>query len=347
MRLLLFSDLHLRKESAATVQTVLTGILAAAELYKVDRIAFLGDFWHNVSDIPADLLEMARSWLEAAEQSFPQRFTPGTDGTGRVWMLVGNHDRESHGINALRVFEKHARVIWEPTFDTDTGIWMPWQPKAQLAGSIALCRTQATADQSTNRDVMFGHFAVAGAMRNDHIVDSDGLDLGGLQGMAKVLLGHYHKPHYVPLVGGGTAEYIGSPWQTRADEAGQPKGYAIWDTKTRELTRYATKWGPEYARLTATVAGEMDLSSVQPETRVRVVAPDEAAAKLARAQLLAKGVKDFVVVPQQVLAAGAQATVQAPNLAGFMAAYAEKKIGDEQARAEATSVLAELVEATT
>ena len=75
---------------------------------------------------------------------------------------------------------------------------------------------------------------------NSNIQDEDGLPQDVFAKFDKVLCGHYHKQQNV----GSNITYLGSPWMTRADEAGQPKGFAEWDGKT--LTRHNREYGRKF-----------------------------------------------------------------------------------------------------
>jgi len=84
---------------------------------------------------------------------------------------------------------------------------------------------------------------------NDTKASDDGLDLGSLAGLRWLLLGHFHRQQEFTLADGGRAAYVGSPWQTRRDEGGQLKGWALFDGAV--LERQQRLWGPQHATLRA------------------------------------------------------------------------------------------------
>ena len=90
--MLIFSDLHLRDESADLVLgTILPGILKAAHEHQEKVIACLGDVLHFRYRVPAPLLNGLRDWcLKCVEEGMELIFLPG------------NHDQyDLEGRNAL------------------------------------------------------------------------------------------------------------------------------------------------------------------------------------------------------------------------------------------------------
>jgi DNA repair exonuclease SbcCD nuclease subunit len=133
---------------------------------------------------------------------------------------------------------------------------------------------------------VFIHHGIRGAMMNNLMADSEGLPLAMFDGFDAVLSGHYHKRQQV-----GRVWYIGSPWQTKADEIGQSKGYALWDGK--RLKYVDASWGPRHYKFTVDDPWqELDLSMVRSCDRVRVeithprVDREKIAAQLAKVGVL-------------------------------------------------------------
>jgi DNA repair exonuclease SbcCD nuclease subunit len=113
-------------------------------------------------------------------------------------------------------------------------------------------------------------------MMNNMLEDDSGLPVGIFKGWQRVLLGHYHKRQEWL---NGAMGYIGSPWQTRADEWGQPKGYAILDTDTNALTFVDCVWGPRFHRFDATVPIPSEAwGQVAPGDHLKVMVQNEEAA---------------------------------------------------------------------
>ncbi len=272
--MILFSDLHLQEKSEEVVmEEVLPGIYEASKQHKDPHIAFLGDFFHLRYTISVRLLNAVRDELRR-----------WTSGGATVTLLPGNHDQiDVQGRNALESFGDIDGVVvhTEPTVN-EHGLWLPYRKSHdELRAALNMEMPKGTPP------VLFMHHGVFGSMMNDHIANTDGLQMDEFFKFKKVFTGHYHKRQVLDWV-----TYIGSPWQTKADEAGQPKGYAIWDGK--ELEFVDTNWGPKFHRFELEPGEELDLTGVDPRDEVRVFTKGEGSKKAAEqlGQLLhAKGLR--------------------------------------------------------
>lgn len=277
--ILLFSDLHLREESADVCFTVLREIRKEAVDRGISTIGFLGDFWHIRYAVPVRLLN--RVLAEFSEY--------GNAGL-RVILLPGNHDQiDVAGENALDVFGAlpWVRVYSSPEID-DYGVWIPY--RHDRGEVVAALERGLAADAG----VAFHHGPIRGALMNHLVENLDGIEVDAFRGFRKVLLGHYHQRQ--ALGPEGRCQYVGSPWQTRADEAGQAKGYAIWDGRVLEYVDRV--WGPRFHTLPLTRgtlnAGMLATLGVREGDTVRVRVPSEADVEPLSAALAAQGVKPLV-----------------------------------------------------
>jgi DNA repair exonuclease SbcCD nuclease subunit len=305
-RLLLFSDLHLREESAEVCFAVLAAIRGEAVKRGISSVAFLGDLWHVRYAVPVRLLNALKDELAR------------WGGVGlRLFCLPGNHDQvDVAGRNALEILDAlpHVTVISAPVVDA-WGLWIPYRSDpAEVERAIELGRM-------LKAEVVFAHLPIKGALMNSLRANTDGLDSEMFAGFRKVILGHYHKRQAI-----GRCQYIGSPWQTRADEAGQPKGFAIWDGESLEF--HDRDWGPKYRRVTVERGASVDLE-VGPSDRLRVSVADESEAARVAAELAERGVTGAIVEPAAV--AGAQPRLALGAGASFREyarAYVEAEHGD-------------------
>ncbi len=283
--MLIFSDLHLREDSEDVVfGEVLPGILAAAYEREEKVIACLGDVLHFRNRVIVRLMnalrDELRGWVDLGMQ---------------VIILPGNHDQvDLEGRNALEHLDDlhHVSVYTEPRMD-DHGLWIPYRKNHDhILSALNLA-------QGNKRHVLFMHHGVRGAWMNDHIQNTTGLSVEAFKYFRTVLCGHYHKRHQV-----GPVSYIGSPYQTKADESGQDKGYAIWDgTKLEYVT---THWGKRYHRFDLKPGQELDLSAVAERDEVRVttaagIDPDAIGKVLAMAGIARHTVTPAVQVTEQRL----------------------------------------------
>lgn len=277
-----FSDVHLKEESADVVLgEVLPGIHKAC-LEHNDPLALCpGDFWHVRYRMPVKLQNAVRDELKRW----------GADGI-HLLFIPGNHDQvDLMGRHAFEVFGdmENVTVFSQPTW-TPHGLMVPYRRRPEdIAAALAL--------PSPSKDyprVVFMHHGIKGSMMNNGLVDTEGLDPGMFRSFQTVILGHYHKRQQWK-VGKTQFYYVGSPWQTRADEAGQPKGYARWDGK--KLTYVDTTWGKRFFQFTVEGEAELDLSGVRPEDEVRVRAGRGASVEALGKQLREAGVVRHTVTP--------------------------------------------------
>ena len=240
-------------------------------------IAILGDVWHVRHRVPVSLQNRLLTYFELLWKSGIH-----------VILLPGNHDQVNPaGENALHVFRNlpNVRVYSKPTVD-DYGLWIPYR-KDPKDIEEALKRTYTTG-------IVFMHHGVCGAMMNNTMADKEGLPLSMFQGARMVLCGHYHKRQQVGIV-----NYIGSPYQTRADEAGQVKGYAIWNHTQQILEFRDTLWGKRFHSYEVSEGSLAVPDGAKPEDELRVMAnPGVDVEKLGQF-LIAQGYKNVVITPRQ------------------------------------------------
>lgn len=229
--MIVFSDLHLSEDSAEIVfQKVLPGILEAA---KEDdgTIACLGDFWHVRYKVPVILQNQVVEWLRSLKRERLQ-----------LYLLPGNHDQiNGAGENALEVFADldHVTVITEPTWNR-YGLWIPYRKdRDDLEQALAL-----PAPQIPPSPILWMHHGVKGAEMAPGVLGEIGIEPERLFRWHSVLCGHFHKRQRL-----GNIVYVGSPYQVTAAEAGQAKGYAIWNWRTGEFLWVDTVWGRRYHNL--------------------------------------------------------------------------------------------------
>jgi len=287
--MIVFSDVHLREESADVVLgEVLPGLRQAALQHGRDpggrhEAVCLGDFFHfrykvdaRIQNLVADEL---RAWAEADIH---------------LRVLPGNHDQyDVAGRNALELFDeiRLVDVYTQPCVDGD-GVWIPFRrsPEDILTALQSLPRNV----NLNGKLVLWMHHGVRGAWANDNIQNKEGLDPNRFSEFHAVLCGHYHKRQTI-----GRVSYIGSPYQTRADESGQAKGYCTWDGEN--LQYLDTIWGPRFHRIELKDGEALDLSGVAPrdEVRVKTVGPGaERRAEELGKQLAASGIERHTVTPE-------------------------------------------------
>ena len=150
-------------------------------------------------------------------------------------ILVGNHDiyfRNTNDINSLNELlgQRHDNIFLyaeaqEVNFDGFPILLMPWiNPQNEIYSFGMMDETKA--------DTMVSHLEVVGfEMHGGHFSES-GFDKSQFKKFDTIFSGHYHKKS-----DDGQIYYLGTPYQMTWSDYNCPKGFHIFDTETRELTR--------------------------------------------------------------------------------------------------------------
>ena len=148
-------------------------------------------------------------------------------------IIIGNHDtyyKNTNEVNALQNLEisKGAKVYTNTTeveFDGLPILFIPWICDDNEADSVQKINdTQAT--------IAMGHLEVKGfEMHNGHFNDH-GQEKAMFKRFEKVMSGHFHKKS-----DDGQIYYLGTQYEMTWSDYNCPKGFHIFDTETRDLTR--------------------------------------------------------------------------------------------------------------
>ena len=148
-------------------------------------------------------------------------------------IIIGNHDtyyKNTNEVNAMQNLDisKDAKVYTRTTevdFDGLPILFIPWICDDNQTDSVQKINdTQAT--------IAMGHLEVKGfEMHNGHFNDH-GQDKAMFKRFEKVMSGHFHKKS-----DDGQIYYLGTQYEMTWSDYGCPKGFHIFDTETRDLTR--------------------------------------------------------------------------------------------------------------
>lgn len=306
-----FSDLHVRADNTETTLGVVRAMREEALALGASAVGFLGDFFHVRGLMPVTLQNAVVDELDAWARA-------GL----RLIVLTGNHDQvDVQGRNALEVFRAHPAVTLHerPTVD-EWGLWIPYMHDLDDVRRVLAEHAMWAVSPGAWTGVVYWHGPMLGASMNDRVLADRGLNLDDFAGYRLAALGHFHKRQTF-----GHVHYVGSPWETRADEGGQSKGYAIVDVDHATLTYVDRAWGPKHVAVTAdTAAGALEqLAGVGAEARVRVSVPEEQIEAVSKA--LAGRVADFVVTPAAVAVTSARAL---PNARLTLRQHAERLVAE-------------------
>ena len=148
-------------------------------------------------------------------------------------IIIGNHDtyyKNTNEVNAMQNLNinKGAKVYTHATeveFDGLPIMFIPWicdDNEAETTRAI----------NNTNATIAMGHLEVKGfEMHNGHY-NEHGQEKAMFKRFEKVLSGHFHKKS-----DDGQIYYLGTQYEMTWSDYMCPKGFHIFDTQTRELTR--------------------------------------------------------------------------------------------------------------
>lgn len=227
---ILYSDVHVKRETLEVVRHVFSYIgEQAVKLGVVKSGGYLfngGDLFDQRGLIPTacwDLVYEERSkWLEMGIRHIDN---------------IGNHDQEDRDgeIHPLRVFESFLgwHVCTKPTLIEDLGwVVIPYTHGLEASLGEAL---------EAEPRALFVHAGIKSAFRNDKSRDTDGISIDLFKDFPRVFSGHYHFRHEVENV-----QYIGSPYQQSFAEAGQNKGFLLYNDKTGKIDFHEIPGTPKH-----------------------------------------------------------------------------------------------------
>ena len=147
--------------------------------------------------------------------------------------IIGNHDtyfKNTNEINSMDVLYResaHFQYHSSPTETTIDGckiLLMPWICDDNYEESMRMI-------EQTDAQVLFGHLEISGFEMYKGSVINHGMDRSTFDKFDVVCSGHYHHRS-----SRGNIHYLGCPYEMTWSDYNDPKGFHIFDTKTRELT---------------------------------------------------------------------------------------------------------------
>jgi predicted phosphodiesterase len=147
--------------------------------------------------------------------------------------IIGNHDtffkntNEVNSMNSLYRDNCHFNYYSEPIERTIDGckiLFMPWI----CSGNYEQC---IDAIEKTDAQVLFGHLELNGFEMYKGSPNNHGFDPKLFDKFDIVCSGHFHHKSSK-----GNINYLGAPYEMTWSDHDDPRGFHIFDTKTRELT---------------------------------------------------------------------------------------------------------------
>jgi DNA repair exonuclease SbcCD nuclease subunit len=196
---------------------------------KIKDIFFLGDFFHNRSEISVQTIHVAAEVLTHFKDF-------------NIIMLVGNHDAyyknrsDVHSLGFLKGFPNITIVDEQSYFIHAYGKqleFVPWNY-----------------DMSDDKvDYLFGHFEIQSFKMNNFKVCDHGLSPTKLINKStNVFSGHFHNRNEKKYAG-GSIHYVGNTFPMDFADVDNQKGYYILDIETDELEFFPNTVSPKYKKI--------------------------------------------------------------------------------------------------
>jgi predicted phosphodiesterase len=148
-------------------------------------------------------------------------------------LVTGNHDtyfRNTNQVNSLsglRLADKENFTVYEKSTEIEldgTKIFIqPWICDENKEESLK-------AIEETNSQILFGHLEVRGFEMHLGQYSQTGVDASMFKKFDMAFSGHFHHKS-----DNGNIYYLGNPYQITWSDYKDPRGFHIFDTKTREL----------------------------------------------------------------------------------------------------------------
>ena len=152
-------------------------------------------------------------------------------------IIIGNHDTYYKNTNEVNAVEN-----LYTTFDGENEPWIYTRPKVvNFDGTDILfvpwiCednhKESIDAIQTAKADLCFGHLEIKGIEMQNGVINEHGLEKKDFARFDKVISGHFHKH-----TDDGHIYYCGAQYEQTWSDYKDPKGFHIFDTETREITR--------------------------------------------------------------------------------------------------------------
>lgn len=255
-RFILFSDFHIHNHAndwrkVDDALEVLDWIHKEAVDRKIDKVFFLGDFFHVRGYMYPSIVARAYKALAKFRDSDIEMF-----------LLVGNHDmpyKNTTKHNCITAFGDLAHIIEQPmvyegaNYDfyllpyVESTSKLNWaiDKLSQIAkgGEVRNGNTisRKATTNSEKQNVLLAHLDIKGAKFHTHVKSTHGTNSTKLsKAFDLVLTGHYHTHQQVK----DNVWYIGSPYQINFGEAGEQKGFIVFDDG--ELEFVENTFSPKY-----------------------------------------------------------------------------------------------------
>lgn len=192
------------------------------EQHQIKTVFHLGDVFDRRKYINFNTLRSCKNYF----------FEPLHNLGAEMYVIPGNHDtyyKNTNEVNSLDLLLREYSNIHiiqecrEMTFDNMNFSFVPWICPDNQDETIKFIKKQ--------RGVCLGHFEIAGFDMYRGAKNDAGMDRKVLSKFDMVLTGHFHHRSTDDNV-----YYLGSPYEFNWSDYDDPRGFHVFDTKTKELT---------------------------------------------------------------------------------------------------------------
>lgn len=194
----------------------------------ITDIFFLGDFFHNRSEISVQTVHVASEVLDKFKDF-------------NMIMIVGNHDafyRNRADVHSLGLLKGHTNItivdrILEFEAFGKSFAFIPWNVDCS----------------HLSVDYLFGHFEIQGFNMNNFKLCDHGLSPVDLVTKNRMVFsGHFHKRHFKKY-SQGTIHYIGNTFHHDFNDVGNSRGYHILNIEDQSLEFVENTVSPEFKKV--------------------------------------------------------------------------------------------------
>jgi DNA repair exonuclease SbcCD nuclease subunit len=147
-------------------------------------------------------------------------------------IVLGNHDvyfKNSNTVNSVEnLLSQYNFNVYSEATEVDIHglpiLFVPWINKENEAETLERIK-------NSNADICMGHLELSGFEMFNGQISDHGYDKSLFRKFDKVFSGHFHHKSE-----SNSIHYLGSPYHMTWADWGDPRGFHIFDTKTRELT---------------------------------------------------------------------------------------------------------------
>ncbi len=149
--------------------------------------------------------------------------------------LVGNHTTfytNTNDVNSMGLllqeyptFNIYEDIAQEVEFGSTKVLMLPWINKENQEQNFEIIK-------NSSAHVVMGHLELKGFEMMKGSVCTHGLDMSMFSGFQDVYSGHFHHPSRHRNV-----EYLGAPYEMTWNDYAGNRGFNVFDTETREMTR--------------------------------------------------------------------------------------------------------------